>query len=177
MDAIVTARENVRGLWNEQGEREEKLREQEVRQDDQLKEQVEQLAIRENELARNLCQYAQQQNKLSELIEGIGHQWERLELNSVQNIQGRDFHTLTQGIADNHTGGTNFQVKADLDIGKFSGVEPTPHDELTFKQWVCDVHVYQRQFPEFIFTSGSKKIHKRKGQISPKKFGSRFYDR
>ena len=51
--------------------------------------------IKENELARNLGQYAQQQNKLSELIEGIGHQLERLESNSVQNIQGRDFHTPT----------------------------------------------------------------------------------
>ena len=41
VDAIVTARENVRGPWNEQGEREDRSREQEVRQDDQLKEQVE----------------------------------------------------------------------------------------------------------------------------------------
>ena len=147
----------MRGSWNEQGETEGKLEEQEVRQDDQLKEQVEQLVIRKDELARNLGQYAQQQNKLSELIEGIGKQLERLESNSVQNIQGRDFHTPTQGIADNCVGGTNFQVKADLDIGKFSGVEPTPHDELTFKQWVCDVCAYQRQFPDFILLAVVRK--------------------
>ena len=66
------------------------------------------MTIKEDELARNLGQYAQQQNKLSELIEGIGCQLERLESNSVQNIQGRDFHTLTQGVTDNHTRGTNF---------------------------------------------------------------------
>ena len=60
-----------------------------------MKEQVAQLAVRESELTRNLGQYAQQQNKLSELIEGIGRQLERLGSNSVQNIQGRDFHTPT----------------------------------------------------------------------------------
>ena len=99
-------------------------------------------AIKEGELSKNLGQYVQQQSKLAELIEGIGHQLERLESNSIQNIQGRDFQTLTQGMSKNPVRGTNFQVKADLDIGKFSGVEPTPHDELTFEQWVYDVCAY-----------------------------------
>ena len=30
---------------------------------------------------------------------------------------------------------TSFQVKADIDISKFSGTEPTPSDELNFDQW------------------------------------------
>lgn len=76
---------------------------------------------------------------MSELIEGIGHQLERLESNSIQNIQGKDFPTPIVQHGEEPVRGANFQVKADLDIGKFSGMEPTPHDELTFKQWVCDV--------------------------------------
>ena len=38
---------------------------------------------------------------------------------------------------------TSFQVKADLYIGKFSGTEPTPSDELTFNQWCINVKSYQ----------------------------------
>ena len=53
-------------------------------------------------------------------MEGIGHQLERLESNSIQNIKGRDFPTQRQ--SENPVRGDNFQVKADLDIGKFSGV-------------------------------------------------------
>ena len=40
-----------------------------------------------------LGQYMQQQTRPSELMEGIGHQLERLESNSIQNIKGRDFPT------------------------------------------------------------------------------------
>ena len=45
---------------------------------------------------------------------------------------------------------TSFQVKADIDIGKFSGTEPTPTDELNFDQWCIDVKSYQASYPDNI---------------------------
>ena len=155
VDAIVTARENVRGPWNEEGEQEERTEQERPEKNDQLREHVEQLAIWEDELTRNLGQYVQQQTRLSELIEGIRHQLKRLESNSIQNIEGRDFPTPRQ--SKNPVRGAHFQVKAYLDIGKFSGMEPTPQDELTFEQWVCDVCAYQRQFPNFILLPAMSK--------------------
>ena len=45
---------------------------------------------------------------------------------------------------------TNFQIKADLDLGKFSGSDPTPADELTFEQWCTDVKAYQNDYPAVV---------------------------
>ena len=45
---------------------------------------------------------------------------------------------------------TSFQVKADIDIGKFSGTEPTLTDELNFDQWCIDVKSYQFNYPDNI---------------------------
>ena len=45
---------------------------------------------------------------------------------------------------------TSFQVKADLDIGKFSDTDPTPSDELMFNQRCIDVKSYQASYPDNI---------------------------
>ena len=58
---------------------------------------------------------------------------------SVQNLLG-SFGNLT----------TSFQVKAVLDLGKFTGKEPAPSDELTFDQWRVDVQSYQINVSEHI---------------------------
>ena len=52
---------------------------------------------------------------------------------------------------------TSFQVKADLDIGKFSGTESTPSDELTFDQWCIDVKSYQASYPGNILLPAIRK--------------------
>ena len=52
---------------------------------------------------------------------------------------------------------TSFQVKANLDIGNFSGTEPTPSDELTFDQWCIDVKSYQASFPDNILLPAIRK--------------------
>ena len=52
---------------------------------------------------------------------------------------------------------TSFQVKADIDIGKFSGTEPTPPDELTFDQWCIDVKSYQANYPDSILLPAIRK--------------------
>ena len=58
---------------------------------------------------------------------------------SAQNLSG-SFGNLT----------TSFQVKADLDLGKFSGMGPVPSNELTFDQWRIDVQSYQANVPDHI---------------------------
>ena len=52
---------------------------------------------------------------------------------------------------------TSFQVKADIDIGKFSGTEPTPTDELNFDQWCIDVKSYQANYPDNILLPAIRK--------------------
>ena len=37
-----------------------------------------------------------------------------------------------------------------IDIGKFSGTEATPSDELNFDQWCIDVESYQANYPDNI---------------------------
>ena len=51
-----------------------------------------------------------------------------------QPVHAQGFMTLSSQNLSNPFGNllTSFQVKADLDIDKFSGTEPTPSDELTF---------------------------------------------
>ena len=58
---------------------------------------------------------------------------------SAQNFSG-SFRNLT----------TSFQVKADLDLGKFSEMEQVPSNELTFDQWRIDVCSYQTNVPDHI---------------------------
>ena len=52
---------------------------------------------------------------------------------------------------------TSVQVQADIDIGKFSGTEPTPSDELTFDQWCIDVKSYQASYPDSILLPAIRK--------------------
>ena len=52
---------------------------------------------------------------------------------------------------------TSFQVKADIDIGKFSGTEPIPLDELNFDQWCIDMKSYQSSYPDNILLPAIQK--------------------
>ena len=67
-------------------------------------------------------------------------------MSSTQNLSN-SFGNLT----------TSFQVKADLDLGKFSRTEPVPNNELTFNQWRVDVQSYQVNVPDHILLPA---IHK-----------------
>ena len=83
-------------------------------------------------------EYVWRQNDLEKLVESLTDKVQKLVTqpvsgkclitSSAQNLSGA-FGNLT----------TSFQVKADLDLGKFSGMEPVPDNELTFDQWRVDV--------------------------------------
>ena len=66
----------------------------------------------------------------------------------MQPLHAQGFMTSSSQNLSNPFGNlsTSFQVKADLDIGKFSGTKPTPSDELTFDQWCIDVKSYQASY-------------------------------
>ena len=51
----------------------------------------------------------------------------------------------------------SFQVKADIDIGKFSGIEPAPADELNFDQWCINIKSYQASYPNNILLPAIRK--------------------
>ena len=52
---------------------------------------------------------------------------------------------------------TSFQVKADIDIGKFNGTEPTLSDELNFDQWCIDGKSYHSSYPDNILLPAVRK--------------------
>ena len=69
----------------------------------------------------------------------------------TQPLHAQGFMTSSKNLSNPFGNlSTSFQVKADLDIGKFSGSEPTPLDELTFDQWCIDVKSYQASYPDNI---------------------------
>ena len=78
---------------------------------------------------------------MEQLIEKIS----RLE---TQSFQTQGFMMSSSQNISNPFGNltTSFQVKADIDIGKFRGMKPTPLDELNFDQWCIDVKSYQANY-------------------------------
>ena len=113
----------------------------------------------EEEMSRNMEKCMEQQQKLAQLVEGLGMQLSQLQINPVPNVAGKDFPTpggsQIQGLSPmpNH----QFRIQTDLDLGKFSGLDLVPTNELTFEQWLSDIRAYQRQFPEFVLLPAVRK--------------------
>ena len=146
MSAIVKACENVRGKWKGKEQREDELSGEETLSEhssSQLKHRVEQIATHKVEMSRNMEKCMEQQ--LAQLVEGLGKQLSQLQINPVPNVTGKDFPTSRgsqmQGLSpmSNH----QFRIQTDLDLGKFSGMDPVPTNKLTFQQWLSDIRAYQ----------------------------------
>ena len=79
----------------------------------------------------NVGEYYDKQRDLEKLVESLNNKIQKLE---TQPVGGKGFTTSSAqnllGLFGNLI--TSFQVKADLDLGKFSGMEPVPSNELTF---------------------------------------------
>ena len=162
MDAIVKARENVKGAWKGNMRREDELSEEEAPSEHssfQLKHRMEQMTTREEEMNKNMEKCMAQQQQLAQLVEGLGKQLSQLQIDPAPNVAGKDFPTpgssQMQGLPpmSNH----QFRIQTDLDLGKFSGSDPVPSNELTFEQWLSDTRAYQRQFPEFVLLPAVRK--------------------
>ena len=87
----------------------------------------------------------EQQQQLTQLVEGLKKQLSQLQINSVPNVVGKDFPTpggsQVQGLSPmpNH----QFRIQTDLDLVIFSGSDPIPTNELTFEQWLSNIRAYQ----------------------------------
>ena len=91
----------------------------------------------------------EKQANLLRIVEQLMEKVTKLE---TQPLHTQGFMTFSSQNLLNPFGNLSisFQVKVDLDIGKFSGTEPTPSDELMFYQWCIDVKSYQTSYPDNI---------------------------
>ena len=89
---------------------------------------------------------------------------QRLE---TQPVSGKGLVTSSAQNLSNTFGNlaTSFQVKVDLDLGKFSGMEPVPSNKLTFDQWKVDVQAYQANVPDHILIPAIRKSIIGKAQL------------
>ena len=78
--------------------------------------------------------YVGRQKELEKLVENLTDKVQKLE---TQPVSGKGLITSSsQNLMSSFGSLTiSFQIKADFDLGKFSGMEPVPNNELTFDQW------------------------------------------
>ena len=90
------------------------------------------------------------------MVEQLTEKVSKLE---TQPFQTHEFMMSSSQNVSNPFGNlsTSFQVKAYIDIRKFSGTEPTPSDELNFYQWCIDVKSYQSSYPDNILLPAVRK--------------------
>ena len=114
--------------------------------------------------------YAGRQKELEKLVESLTDKVQKLE---TQPVSGKGLITSSAQNLSNLFGNltTSFQVKVDLDLGKFSGMEPVPNNELTFDQWRVDVQSYQTNVPDHILLPAICKSIIGKAQSVVRKLG------
>ena len=114
-----------------------------------LKEEFKEVVTQREEFARQLNDNIEKQANLLKVVERLTEKASKLE---TQPFQTHGFMMSSSQNVSNPFGNlsTSFQVKADIDLGKFSGTEPAPSDELNFDQWCIDVKSYQSSYPDNI---------------------------
>ena len=114
-----------------------------------LKEEFKEAATQREEFAKQLNDNVEKQTNFLKVVEQLTEKESKLE---TQPFQTHEFMMSSSQNVSNPFGNlsTSFQVKADIDIGKFSGIGPTPSDELNFDQWCIDLKSYQSSYPDNI---------------------------
>ena len=124
-------------------------------------------------LEQEIQDYSGKKRNLEKIVEGLSEKIQKME---TQPISGKGFSTSSahnlSGSFGNLT--TSFQVKADLDISKFSGTEPVPDNELTFDQWRIDVRSYQTSVPDHILLPAFRKSIVGKAQSVVRTLGPNY---
>ena len=121
-----------------------------------LQDELNQVTTQKEYLAQKLFDQDEKQVGLLKVVEQLKEKVAKLE---TQSLQTAGFMTSSTQNVSNPFGNlsTSFQVKADMDIGKFSGTEPTPSDELSFDQWCIDVKSYQTSYPDNVLLPAIRK--------------------
>ena len=120
-----------------------------------LQEEFEQVTAQKAILKQKLIDQDTKQGNLLKAVEQLTEKVTKLE---TQPLHTQGFMTSSsQNVTNFGNLSTSFQVKADIDIGKFSGTEPTPTDELNFDQLCIDVKSYQASYPDNILLPAIRK--------------------
>ena len=152
VDAIVEARQKYR-----KGQRDKELEDLGKSKQGQydLQEEADQVAAQKETLKQKILDHDAQQCNLLKTVEQLTEKVTKLEM---QPLHAQGFMTSSsQNVSTFGNLLTSFQVKADIDISKFSGTEPTPADELNFDQWCIDVKSYQASYPDNILLPAIRK--------------------
>ena len=90
-----------------------------------LQDKLSQVSTQKERLAQQLSDNGEKQADLLRVVEQLNEKVTKLE---TQPLHAQGFMTSSSQNSSNPFGNllTSFQVKANLDIGKFSGIEPTP---------------------------------------------------
>ena len=129
VDAIVEARQKYQ---KEQKDRDLKDLEMLKQGQCDLHKEVGQVAAQRKALKQRMQDHDVTQRDLLNTVEQLTEKVTKLE---TQPLHAQGFLTSSsQNVSMFGNLSTSFQVKADIDIGKFSGTEPTPADELNFDQ-------------------------------------------
>ena len=153
VDAIVEARQKYR---KEQKDRELKDLEKLKQGQYDLQEEVEQVAAQKETLKQKILDHDAKQRNLLKTVEQLTEKVTKLE---TQPLHAQGFMTSSsQNVSTFGNLSTSFQVKADIDIGKFSGTEPIPADKLNFDQWCNNVKSYQASYPNNILLPAIRKL-------------------
>ena len=163
IEAILEARERHRQI----------VRQKEIENGGDLRVRDRELQEEKVKLEQETQDYSGKQRNLEKIVEGLSEKIQKIE---TQPISGKGFSTSSAqnflGSFGNFT--ISFQVKADLDIGKFSGTEPVPDNELTFDQWRIDVRSYQTSVPDHILLPAARKLIVGKAQLVVRTLGPNY---
>ena len=152
VDDIVKARQKYR---KEQKDRELKDLEMLKQGKYDLHKDVGQVAAQKEALKQKMLDHDVKQRDLLKTVEQLTEKVTKLEM---QPLHAQGFMTSSsQNVSTFGNLSMSFQVKADIDISKFSGTEPTPADELNFDQWCIDVKSYQASYPDNILLPAIRK--------------------
>ena len=153
---IILGRSKVRAIVEARERHRQSLKEKVYEGDKGVDEGMSQMDREKDRLEQNTPDYARKQKELEKLVENLTDKVQKVE---TQPVSGKGLVTSSVQNLSNSFGNltTSFEVKADLDLGKFSGMEPVPSNELTFDQWRVDVQSYQANVPDHIFIPAIRK--------------------
>ena len=152
VDAIVEARQKYR---KEQKDRELKDLEKLKQGQYDLQEEFEQVAAQKEALRQKILDHDAKQCNLLKTVEQLIEKVTKLEM---QPLHAQGFMTSSsQNVSTFGNLSTSFQVKANIDISKFSGIEPTPADKFNLDQWCINVKSYQASYPNNILLPAIRK--------------------
>ena len=131
---IILGRNKVRAIVEARERHRQSLKEKVYEGDKGVDEEMRRIDREKDQSEWNPSDYAEKQKELEKLVENLTDKIQRLE---TQPVSGKGLVTSSAQNLSNTFGNltTSSQVKADLDLGKISGMEPVPSNELTFDQW------------------------------------------